>query len=168
VKNAYYKFIDGLNKVYLTVGLITLMLMVLFCTLQVASRYIPNFKFLGMEELARMMFVWTVALGFSVGVSMNAHARVDLLFNAMKGKLKLVWGTALEILFMVFFMFILITSIQKMQKIISTNQVTPLFNIPMKYLYLSLVVGSGGAVLNAIRNIISFLFPEKALDNSEV
>ncbi len=168
MKNAYCKFVDVVNRVYITAALATLSLLVIFSVLQVASRYIAGFKVLGMEELARMMFVWTASLGASIGVSRNAHPRVDMLLNLAKGKFRAGWEVLLELIFMTFFVFLLVFSLQKIANVMATNQVTPLFKIPMQYLYSALVVSAVGALLNEIRNILNSVLPGTAPAKKEV
>lgn len=163
----YCKCIDKLNKIYKVLGVISISLVVLFSTLQVASRYVSGFKILGMEELARMMFVWTVAFGFALGVAEKGHPSIDGLISKLKGKVEIGWKFAIEILFMLFFLLIIYFTWQKIDNVMATTQVTPLFKIPMQYLYISLIVGAGGAVLNVIRNIV-LIFTETGIVDKEV
>lgn len=153
MRNAYGRLVDAVNAAYTLAALLALVLLVVFSGLQILSRYVSGFKILGMEELARMMFVWVAALGASLGVSQHAHAKVDLVVNLVRGRLRTAWETVLELLFLAFYVIVLYYSVDKCQRVMATNQVTPLFKVPMQYLYSALIVSAIGVVLNSIRNI---------------
>jgi len=162
MKNSYRKFTNAVNKIYIVAAIVVLILMLIFSVLQIASRYIPGFKLLGMEELARLMFVWVACLGASIGVSSNSHARVDMLLNHIHGKVGVVWRVILELLFAAFFLVLLYYSIIKTSDVMSRNQVTPLFKISFFYLYSAFAVSSVGVLINEVQNVLDLVWSEKS------
>ena len=69
-------------------------LIVLLILVQVVSRYLIQLPFVGLEELARLLFVWACFMGTSLGVIRYRHISIDILVSALPDKYK----TALQFL----------------------------------------------------------------------
>jgi len=154
IKNGYAKAVELLDKLCAGIGILFLILMVIFSALQILSRYIPGFKILGMEEAARVCFIWMVAIGMSLGVASNTHAVIDMVANCFHGKARHIHRILIQILLIVFFLFLIKYGVAKVQNVAATNQVTPLFEIPLKYTYSAMVAGALFSAVNAVQNII--------------
>lgn len=142
------------NRIFLVVAVFCLVLTVVFSAIQAASRYIPNFKLLGMEELARMTFIWCSFLGMSLAVAEGSHACVDAISSKVPEKIKPYYNTVLMLLVLLFSVFLFKTSLDKIEGLVRRGQTTPLFSIPMQLLYLPLTLGAGGCIINCINNAI--------------
>lgn len=70
--NFFTKLIEG--TLFILLAMIVLMVL-----MQVISRYIVHEYFQGIEELARLAFVWACFLGIGLGVIKNEHVAVDIL-----------------------------------------------------------------------------------------
>ncbi|BDF72362.1 hypothetical protein CE91St41_33440 [Oscillospiraceae bacterium] len=151
VKRGLDKFFKWLNLVFQVAASAALVFMVVTCALQVASRYISFVKILGMEELARMGFVWMVSLALSLCVAYKSHLRIDILSNRVPERAKPFYDILLDLLILVYLVLLFRYSVVKCAKV--GHQVTIVFLIEMKWLYSALIVGSGGAILNTLHEI---------------
>lgn len=61
--------------------------LVVFLTVSVFARYVLSFGLVWSDEVARLLFVWTVFLGFAVGLRRRANIGVELVVD----RLPLVW-----------------------------------------------------------------------------
>lgn len=149
----YKKFLDKLNTLYLIIAMAGLVALVMCTALQVASRYVTFFKVLGMEELARLGFVWMVSIALSICVSNGSHLNIDLISSRFSGKGKLIYDILLDCLILIYLVVLFDFSVQKC--IQTATQTTIIFMIQMKYLYSALILGSFGAMLNTIYRILN-------------
>lgn len=144
--------VNVINKIVLVVAGIFLVGTVIACALQVLTRHIPSFKVLGMEELARMQFVWLIALGMALAISNGSHMRVDIIVSKIPQKLKKYYDVFLQLVVLIFCTILLIEGTIKINAVI--GQVTPIWQVPYPILYASLVVGSSLCIINVLNNIL--------------
>ena len=146
------KAVDCLNKVVLIIAGILLVGTVIACALQVLSRHVPSFKVLGMEELARMQFVWLIALGMSLAVSNGSHMKIDIIISKIPKKFNKHYDIFLQIVVLVFCVILLVQGTTKV--IAVEGQVTPVWGIPYPALYTSLAVGATLCIINVLNNCL--------------
>ena len=63
-------------------------LIVLLILVQVVSRYLIQLPFVGLEELARLLFVWACFMGTSLGVIRSRHISIDIVVRILPDKYK--------------------------------------------------------------------------------
>ena len=73
-KSMFEKFLE-----YSLLLLITLVIILVL--IQVVSRYVVQLPFIGIEELARLVFVWACFLGTGLGVVRGRHISIDFLMR---------------------------------------------------------------------------------------
>ena len=99
VSDAWYRLLCFLLVLALTVLLVPV-------TLQIVSRHtelLPTY--IWTEELARLMFIWTIMIGAMVGMKERAHFTVDIwpkLSTRAHAMLELVSGVAILVFSLVF------------------------------------------------------------------
>jgi TRAP-type C4-dicarboxylate transport system permease small subunit len=76
-------FLDALMKVII---ILTTIVMILSCTLQVLSRFVLAHPFSWTEELARFSFIWWAFFGAAYVVRFNGHLGMDLLVKLLPYK----------------------------------------------------------------------------------
>jgi TRAP-type C4-dicarboxylate transport system permease small subunit len=69
---------------------ILISLIVLLILVQVVSRYLIQLPFVGLEELARLLFVWACFMGTSLGVIRSRHISIDVLLRSVPDKYKII------------------------------------------------------------------------------
>jgi len=135
------KALDRLLKYLLTflVGLFTVSVF-----LQVLIRFVFKYPLPWTEEVSRIAFVYTIFIGATIAVREKAHLNVDFLLVALPPKVSQVvklLGTALVAVFLIF------VTWQGIQFVRATGvQVTPVMQVPFRYLYLVLP-SCGGLML---------------------
>lgn len=135
------KALDRLLKYLLTflVGLLTVSVF-----LQVLIRFVFKYPLPWTEEVSRIAFVYSIFVGATIAVREKAHLNVDFVLVVLPQGLALVIklvGTALVGIFLVFMtwqgvVFVRATGVQ----------VTPVMQVPFRYLYL-IIPSSGGLML---------------------
>ena len=63
-------------------------IIVILVLVQVFSRYLVQLPFIGIEEIARLLFVWACLLGTALGVVQNRHISIDVLLRVFPKNLK--------------------------------------------------------------------------------
>lgn len=63
--------------------LVLIVLVVVLVLVQVFSRYVVQLPFIGIEELARLVFVWACFLGTGLGVIRGRHISIDFLIRVL-------------------------------------------------------------------------------------
>lgn len=136
------KILSNLNKhfeEYILVALSTVMILCIF--FQVIARYCLNQSLAWSEELARILFVWTVWLGVPYAVIRGRHIRLEVLPDIVGNKTKFILDMVFFVASAAFFCFIGYHSIAVVQGIAKMNQVTPAMEIPKNLCYACLPVG---------------------------
>ncbi len=132
----------------LVVATAALVFLVVTCALQVASRYITFIRIIGMEELARLGFVWMVSLALGLCVAYKSHLQIDVLANKVPKKAKPWYDTVIDLIVLFYLVLLFYYSVVKMIRV--QNQVTIVFEIRLFWLYLAMVCGSFSAILNTL------------------
>ncbi len=135
------KFIRWLDR-YLeeSVMLVLLALMVSVMGLQVFMRYVMNSSLSWPEELTRYMFIWFVFLGISYGIRYDIHIRVNI-FETFVPKIAATLRVIQDIFFMAFMLYMYSPAVTNISRMIANQQHSPAMQIPMYFVYLSLLVG---------------------------
>ena len=150
-KNGLDHFFKYFNLVYQIGATLALILLVVTCALQVASRYITFVRILGMEELARLGFVWMVSLSLSLCAAYKSHLSIDIFSSKVSEKMRPYFDIFIDLIVLFYLVILFYYSIIKCGKV--ADQVTIVFLIKLKYLYSALIIGSGGAILNMLYQI---------------
>lgn len=103
--------------------------------LQVISRFVFKLAIPWSTDIIRLSFVYTVFLGAALGMREKGHLNVDVVFNALPQKTRNIVGIGMNILLLVFFVFIFILGIQFTQT--GLTQGAPYIKMPMSVYYFS-------------------------------
>jgi TRAP-type C4-dicarboxylate transport system permease small subunit len=134
------KALDRILKCLLTflVGLFTVSVF-----LQVLIRFVFKYPLPWTEEVSRIAFVYTIFIGATIAVREKAHLNVDFLLvilPARVGRAISLAGTALVAVFLI------VATWQGIVFVRATGvQVTPVMQVPFRYLYL--IIPSCGALM---------------------
>jgi TRAP-type C4-dicarboxylate transport system permease small subunit len=134
------KALDRVLKSLLTflVGLFTVSVF-----LQVLIRFVFKYPLPWTEEVSRIAFVYTIFIGATIAVRQKAHLNIDFLLVVLPARLaraiKLL-GTALVAVFLVFVTWEGIEFVRQ-----TGVQVTPVMQVPFRYLYV--IIPSCGSLM---------------------
>lgn len=115
---------------------------------QVAARYVFNSPLTWSEELARLVFIWTVFLGAGVTVRRGGHVAVDSLVNLAPKPAQRAAG----------FLSIFVISASSAvlvyfgwQVLVTIASLSPALQVPMRLFYATVPVGAALVLINLIR-----------------
>ena len=83
ISNALWQLLDW----FLYIGMVAMVLLVF---VNVVGRYVFNYSFASVEEVARILFVWVVYLGSVVAIKEGTHIRVDIVLMFLPHKARIV------------------------------------------------------------------------------
>lgn len=147
------KIDELVNKAYMGVSVILLIVVIVATSVQVFTRYIMNASLSGTDEVARFAFVWMSMLGASICVRTYGHAVVSILNDSLRGKMKIQKShdIFIQLLILVGAFVLLRYGITLVQ--MTARQRSAGLGIPMSYTYACIPVGAFGMALNALANI---------------
>ena len=137
-------FIKKYNTFMSYVGLLCLAGFIISVLVQVISRtFLPKTPS-WTEELARYMFIYMVAFG---SVHKKEFVAVDLVVDFLPATVRKVIELLISVLLMVFVVFVLLKSVLGFA-IIEYRMVSTAMQIPMQYVYLSMIIMFGLLILS--------------------
>lgn len=137
--------------------IILLGLMVIIMGIQVFMRYVLAKSLPWPEELTRYLFIWFVFLGISYGIRYNIHIKVDIIETVFP-KVKPFLIVIQDLLFLTFCIMMIRPSINGVNMMIRTGQTSPAMNLPMCFVYLSLLMGFCLAIIRLVQKYLLILF----------
>ena len=135
------KALDHLLKYLLTflVGLFTASVF-----LQVLIRFVFKYPLPWTEEVSRIAFVYTIFIGATIAVREKAHLNIDFLLVVLPPQIAQAMKLLGTLLVAVFLGFVTWQGIEFVR--ITGVQVTPVMQVPFRYLYL-IIPSCGGLML---------------------
>lgn len=140
-------FIKKYNAFMSYVGLFCLAGFIISVLIQVVSRtFLPKTPS-WTEELARYLFIYMVAFGSSVAVHKKEFVAVDLVIDFFPKIVKKIIELIMNIGLMIFVIFVLIKSVLGFA-IINYRMVSTAMQIPMQFVYFSMIILYGLLILS--------------------
>ena len=152
----FNKLCDLINKIFIYVGVVMLVVICVACIIQVVSRKFIGNTVAGTEEVSRYCFIWMGFLGSAICVQNWSNAHISLLNDALKGKLKKTHTVFLNIMVLICGAVLFYQGIKSVQ--VTSKQLSSMLRIPMSYVYLAIPVGSFGIMLSSLRRTLNTLF----------
>jgi len=123
--------------------------------LQVLIRFVFKYPLPWTEEIARIAFVYCVFVGATIAVRENSHLQVDFLLVILPKKVARV----LVLLGMLLVgMFLVFVTWQGVVLVLATGvQMSPVMQVPFKYLYLILPVSGALMLLYLVANMLALI-----------
>ena len=121
--------------------------------LQIILRNIFSFSLTWGDELARYLFIWTAAIGVSFATKNNSHLRMDL-FSTLSPKLNRVLSIICDISLGIIAVMLIRSSMPFFKTLTRTNQLSASLQLPMKYIYASMLCGFSLTLLRLIQRYV--------------
>jgi len=118
----------GEFELYIGAVLSGTMFLVLFA--QVVSRYVFNNAFSWSEELALILFVWSIYFGATAAIRRNQHLRLEILLVKFKPRTRLIMEVISNAIFALFNCFMIVGIIPIVQRLFRNNTSTAVMGIP--------------------------------------
>jgi TRAP-type C4-dicarboxylate transport system permease small subunit len=154
----FWKWLD--TKFEETLMAIALWAIVIIMGMQVVMRYLFGSSLSWSEEISRYFFIWFTFLGLSYAVRNNSHIRIDILESTFP-KLKKPMEIIGDAFFLAFCVYMIRPSITTLQGLYRTWQTSPALEIPMFFVYLSLLVGFILTILRLLQKYYMMIFKKK-------
>lgn len=155
-----------LDKILATICVGLFSFLVILVTWQVFTRFILNNPSVISEELAKYCFVSLVLFGAAFVFGERGHMAVEFIKENFSPKVKFFVNILIEVLIIVFTVAVLLIGGYYATKI-AWNQLSATLNIPIGYLYLSLVLSGLFTVFYCVYNIIRIIKNNKPLGQLE-
>jgi TRAP-type C4-dicarboxylate transport system permease small subunit len=120
--------------------------MSLFVILQIVSRYVFRSPLVFTEEAARYSYIWITYLGMAVVTKQEAHIRIDLLSNILKGKARQIFKLVVDSCSV--FLYGILVFVGAKYTLANAIQTSPAMEISKAFIYVSLPLG---ALLSIVR-----------------
>lgn len=162
------KFIDTLADVSVAFakwcGVSTAIVMTVMIFLQVLYRYVLGESLSFSEELARYMFIWSVAMGSALALKTRSHIGVELLVERLPKSL----GTPAKIVAcMISLVFYGMLVWYGFDMVLETmDQDSAALELPMGYVYLAVPLSAIVLFICEIKNVLDDLFGAQGADES--
>ncbi|WP_226037837.1 TRAP transporter small permease [Aquibacillus saliphilus] len=109
------------------------------------------------EEFIRYVMIWITFIGASVCFRKGMHVGVDFLMDLLKGKTKKGLQLFVNLICIVFMVFLIRYSIELVLFTQNTGQITPSLQIPLYYVYLAIPVGSALSLVHLLIQTIQLI-----------
>lgn len=156
------KFLIKFEKAIMQFSLI---LMSTLAFSQVISRYFFKISNVWIEESTRYLMVWMVFVGMAAVARNDLHLKVDLLSIYSKKVAKIV-SNFYKILLVFFGFFLCVQSWKVISFQLELGQTSPGMQIPMGFVYIGILLGSGLLVIH-ISAQLSSLFVSNSSVNKD-
>jgi C4-dicarboxylate transporter DctQ subunit len=152
VINASLKVLDWLCDIS---SLIILYVTVVVIFVQVICRYVLQVALPWTEEFARYAFLWLIFLANALAERQKEHFRVSYFVEQAPRRLRYVFWAFGEILIFIFFIWLLMDSLQFVQ--MGKRMISTVMQLRLDWVYWGLPVAVILSLLNRSRNIVTVL-----------
>ena len=162
------KFIDTLTNITVACakwcGVSTAVVMTVMIFLQVIYRYVLGESLSFSEELARYMFIWSVAMGSALALRTRSHIGVEILVERLPASMAKPAKVLACVLSLVFYGMLIWYGFEMVSE--TMDQESAALELPMGYVYLAVPLSAIVLFICEIKNVLDDLFVAK--DNESV
>jgi TRAP-type C4-dicarboxylate transport system permease small subunit len=159
---------NAINKFLWIMSVICLLGVVLFCFLQVFTRFVTKSPILGAEEMARLFFVWMVYCGSGLCTSKGTHAAITIFQDMLSKQAQLVYHGILQILVLIFTCIVLKYGWVFVQE--TKNQFFGSIRISIIYANSSILMCGFSIFINSLNNLVqdiaTLIAPDRAKEKN--
>ena len=128
---------------------------------QIIRRYIFNASLSWSEEFCRYCFIWFMFIGYSYSIHRKIDLRMDAVLNILPKKIRRFLIRIGMCICFALTVFLFVTSFGTVAAVIKTGEKSVGLQLPMKYVYLSAVVGFGLATFRYVERFVRYLIERK-------
>ena len=132
-------------------ALICFCVMMVCVLTEVAARNVIKLPTTWVEELSRLLFIWTIFLGSASAWYRGSHIMIDILPCRLSARPKLILKLVVELMTLIFLVCTWGGSIYMM--VYNYEATSTALEISISYFYLGLFIGMGGIIIFHIRQI---------------
>lgn len=151
-----------INAVDMAISVTALTILVIIVSIQVFCRYVLQNSLDWTEELARYLSIWSVMFGCSYAMKTDSHLEMTILRSLVGPRLRKFIHAFACLMCLLFCLIMLYASIQSIENIRWSEQLTPAMQIPAWIIWMAMPVGMGLMGIQAIIRIIHILRGDNA------
>ena len=102
------------------------------------------------EEFIRYVMIWITFIGASVCFSSGLHVGIDFFLEYLSSRWKLLFGIFVNIVSIIFMIFLLFFGIELVKFSVDSGQITPSLQIKMYWIYLGIPVGATLSIIHLL------------------
>lgn len=143
-----------LDKTMSSIMSLVMLVLIIFGTWQIFSRWILGDPSTFTDELLRYLLIWAGMIGAAYCFFHDKHIKLTLLTSRLKGKALLAFNIIGEIVVIIFVVYVYIYGgIQMVTQ--NVNQLTAVMRLPMSMIYACLPVSGVFVILSKILRYVS-------------
>ncbi|MDO5022086.1 MAG: TRAP transporter small permease [Eubacteriales bacterium] len=154
----FWKWLD--TKFEETLMAVGMWAIVIVMGIQVIMRYVFASSLAWSEEISRYIFIWFTFFGISYAIRNNSHIRIDILQTTFP-KLEKPMEIIGDIFFFAFCVYMIGPSITTLKGLWKTWQTSPAMEIPMFFVYISLLFGFILSILRLLQKYYMLIFKKR-------
>ena len=162
------KFIDTLTNITVACakwcGVSTAFVMTVMIFLQVVYRYVLGESLSFSEELARYMFIWSVAMGSALALRTRSHIGVEILVERLPKSLAMPAKILACAISLIFYGMLIWYGFEMVGE--TMDQESAALELPMGYVYLAMPLSAIVLFICEIKNVLDDLFGTQGADES--
>lgn len=162
------KFIDTLTNISVACakwcGVSTAFVMTVMIFLQVVYRYVLGESLSFSEELARYMFIWSVAMGSALALRTRSHIGVEILVERLPASVAKPAKVLACVISLVFYGMLVWYGFEMVGE--TMDQESAALELPMGYVYLAVPLSAIVLFICEIKNVLDDLFGTQGADES--
>jgi TRAP-type C4-dicarboxylate transport system permease small subunit len=144
-------FFEYFNRFFVVFSLFLFVLMLLSVLTQVFWRYVLKSPLTWIEELSRILLIWTIFIGSIVAHNNLIHPRIEFLINLLPKTLFNKLNIFIDLILLVFCGVMVFYGLQL--TLFMKNMFTPTLRISSMYLYGVFPISAGAMAINQLKFI---------------
>lgn len=153
----WLRWIDGnFEKPFLVIGMLAIIMLITYQTLYryIVSNITGGTAIVGLEELARFIFIWITYLAIPLAIKGRSNIRVDILYDRISERWQKISWIMVDSCILVLTGVIFFMGIDHLQMMLNYPQTSPALNIPFFFPYLILPIGFGLMSIRCIQDLV--------------
>ncbi len=153
----WLRWIDGnFEKPFLVIGMLAIIMLITYQTLYryIVSNITGGTAIVGLEELARFIFIWITYLAIPLAIKGRNNIRVDILYDRISDRWQKISWIMVDSCILVLTGVIFFMGIDHLQMMLNYPQTSPALNIPFFFPYLILPIGFGLMSIRCIQDLV--------------
>ncbi|MFD1849588.1 TRAP transporter small permease [Oceanobacillus bengalensis] len=159
------RFVQALEKLQITVGVLFLTVFFVVILLQIITRYL-GISVLWTEEVANYSFIWAIFMGAAVMVNRREHFNFDFIIRKLTGKKKVSLNIFNDLVLIAFNACILVLGIQVVREFWNYTWAT-IPEMKMGYIWIAIPIMAGTMIIYSVSHLMDHLKANKAKEVSE-
>jgi len=161
------KVVNSVLKLDVAISGIALVSLISVTFFGVFARYLFNNPFVWLEEVQMVLILWTVFLGGSVAVRNKGHVAIEFIVEFLPKSIQKMIDVVIFFIVAYVMYFVAKNSLLLISQYDTSNRVTNLLHIPLKYIYLACPIGCVLIIINYFFITIESIFGLRILESEE-